>query len=52
MYLLLPYFGDKLLGNITWPEKYINGVVFDNIEDVETFANRLEQKYIWYILKQ
>ncbi len=28
------------------------GAVFDNMEDVETFADRLEKKYIVHILKQ
>jgi len=30
----------------------ILGAIFDNMEDVETFANRLEQKYIWHTLKK
>jgi hypothetical protein len=30
----------------------ITGAVFDNMEDVETFTKRLEQKYIWHLLKK
>jgi len=38
------------VGHVQDP-KEILGAVFDNMEDVETFANRLEQKYIVHILK-
>lgn len=27
------------------------GAIFDNVEDVETFVDRLEKKYIWHQLK-
>lgn len=30
----------------------ILGAVFDNMEDVDTFTKRLEQKYIWHVLKK
>lgn len=30
----------------------IIGAVFDNMDDVETFTERLEQKYIWHVLKK
>jgi hypothetical protein len=30
----------------------ITGAVFDNMDDVDTFTKRLEQKYIWHVLKQ
>lgn len=30
----------------------ILGAVFDNMDDVETFADRLEKKYIIHVLKQ
>jgi hypothetical protein len=32
--------------------KFINGVVFDNMDDVEIFVDRLEKKYIWKVLKE
>lgn len=37
-------------GSVQSPRE-IEGVIFDNIVDVETFANRLEQKYIVHVLK-
>ena len=48
-------FVDKIITstiNVSVNDQLVNGVVFDNMGDVETFANRLEQKYIWYTLKQ
>ena len=30
----------------------ILGAVFDNMDDVETFVDRLEKKYIVHVLKQ
>ena len=33
-------------------ENEIVGAVFDNMDDVEIFTKRLEQKYIWHVLKQ
>ena len=30
----------------------IAGAIFDNIDDVETFVDRLEKKYIVYLLKR
>jgi hypothetical protein len=38
-------------GNIIDPNQ-IEGAVFDNIEDVSNFTKKLEQKYIWHILKK
>ncbi len=38
-------------GDIKDPREVL-GAVFDNMEDVETFADRLEKKYIVHILKQ
>lgn len=32
-------------------QREIAGVIFDNIDDVETFVHRLEKKYIVYLLK-
>jgi hypothetical protein len=33
-------------------ETQILGAIFDNTTDVEVFTKRLEQKYIWHILKK
>ena len=33
-------------------EKQILGAIFDNTNDVDVFTKRLEQKYIWHVLKQ
>ena len=30
----------------------ILGAVFDNMDDVELFVDRLEKKYIWKVLKE
>jgi hypothetical protein len=38
-------------GDIKDPRE-IEGAVFDNIDDVELFTKRLEQKYIWHVLKK
>jgi hypothetical protein len=38
-------------GNVK-DHREILGAVFDNMEDVETFADRLEKKYIVHVLKQ
>lgn len=38
-------------GSVTGPND-IEGAVFDNMIDVETFADRLEKKYIIHVLKQ
>lgn len=38
-------------GNVK-DQREILGAVFDNMEDVETFATRLEKKYIVHVLKQ
>lgn len=38
-------------GQVTDPRQ-IEGAVFDNMIDVETFADRLEKKYIVHVLKQ
>jgi hypothetical protein len=38
-------------GNVKHPDKIV-GAVFDNMDDVEIFIKRLEQKYIWHVLKQ
>jgi hypothetical protein len=32
--------------------KDIKGAIFDNMEDVELFVDRLEKKYIIHVLKQ
>lgn len=37
-------------GNV-YNESQIQGAIFDNTDDVELFTNRLEQKYIWHVLK-
>ena len=37
--------------NVKHPDE-ITGAVFDNMDDVEIFTKRLEQKYIWHVLKQ
>ena len=44
-------FMDQVLRSMN-DTKFINGVVFDNMDDVEIFVNRLEQKYIWKVLKE
>lgn len=33
-------------------ETQILGAIFDNTNDVDVFTKRLEQKYIWHILKK
>jgi len=33
-------------------EKQILGAIFDNTNDIDVFTKRLEQKYIWHVLKQ
>jgi hypothetical protein len=38
-------------GNISDPNQ-VKGAVFDNIDDAETFIDRLEKKYIVYLLKK
>lgn len=38
-------------GDVKDPRE-IEGAVFDNMDDVERFTKRLEQKYIWHILKK
>jgi len=38
-------------GNVKHPDEIV-GAVFDNMDDVEIFIKRLEQKYIWHVLKQ
>jgi hypothetical protein len=38
-------------GDVKDPRE-IEGAIFDNMDDVERFTKRLEQKYIWYILKR
>ena len=38
-------------GNVKDPREIL-GAVFDNMDDVETFTDRLEKKYIVHILKQ
>ena len=35
-----------------YDETQILGAIFDNTDDVDAFTKRLEQKYIWYILKK
>jgi hypothetical protein len=35
-----------------YDETQILGAVFDNTNDVDVFTKRLEQKYIWHILKK
>ena len=35
-----------------YDETQILGAIFDNTTDVEVFTKRLEQKYIWHILKK
>lgn len=40
----------KRCGYVTNP-KQIEGAVFDNMDDVERFADRLEKKYIIHVLK-
>lgn len=37
--------------NVKHPDE-ITGAVFDNMDDVEIFTKRLEEKYIWHLLKQ
>lgn len=39
------------VGKVT-DHNQIKGAVFDNPEDVETFVDRLEKKYIVYLLKK
>ncbi len=39
------------VGNINHADQ-IEGAVFDNMDDVESFTDNLEKKYIWYTLKQ
>lgn len=39
------------VGRVT-DHNQIKGVVFDNPQDVETFVDRLEKKYIVYLLKK
>ena len=35
-----------------YDEMQILGAIFDNQNDVDVFTKRLEQKYIWHILKK
>ena len=35
-----------------YDETQILGAIFDNTNDVDVFTKRLEQKYIWHILKK
>ena len=35
-----------------YDETQILGAIFDNTDDVDAFTKRLEQKYIWHILKK
>jgi hypothetical protein len=35
-----------------YDETQILGAIFDYTNDVDVFTNRLEQKYIWHILKK
>jgi hypothetical protein len=35
-----------------YDETQILGAIFDNTNDVDVFIKRLEQKYIWHILKK
>lgn len=35
-----------------YDETQILGAIFDNTDDVDVFTKRLEQKYIWHILKK
>jgi hypothetical protein len=35
-----------------YDETQILGAIFDNQNDVDVFTKRLEQKYIWHILKK
>jgi hypothetical protein len=44
-------FMDTILGSVN-TNKFIDGVVFDNMDDVELFVDRLEKKYIWKVLKE
>lgn len=52
---MLLYSVDKFMDTILGPvntNKFIDGVVFDNMDDVELFVDRLEKKYIWKVLKE
>ena len=41
----------RKVGDVKQPND-IKGAVFDNLNDVETFVDRLEKKYIVYLLKK